>query len=204
MPLEFWNSLFDWASVVLLALTFAVGAGAIFTGRLLAAKQEEHIAVIEQQTEKLHRENLELEASLSPRIFKDQSGAAKVLSVFSPINAVIEYLPDRECQRTAGQIALTLNMAGWTFPAAKANPDEAAFFDEVIVQVNAAGVVPPEVRKAGDAADALVVELNKTDIKARRHAADLSVAQGVIVIRVGMKPNPALKRLISDRKENAN
>ena len=43
MPVEVWKSLFDWATVVLLFLTFAAGAGALWTGNIINAHQEEKL-----------------------------------------------------------------------------------------------------------------------------------------------------------------
>ena len=80
------------------------------------------------KTEQLRKDNLELESSLSPRIFNDQGEAGKRLSIFAPVNAIIEYLPDRECKRTTQQIALTLDLANWSIIAVRANPDERDYF----------------------------------------------------------------------------
>lgn len=44
MKLEDWNTIFQFASAVLLGLTFAVGAGAIITGYFLGKNQAERIA----------------------------------------------------------------------------------------------------------------------------------------------------------------
>ncbi len=133
-----------------------------------AAEANERAAQLEMKAEKLHKENIDLEASLSPRIFKDQGGAARNLAVFTPVNAVIEYFPDFECRRTAGQIAGTLAMARWRFKLPIENPDEAFFSEGVTVGINAAGseAMAPDIRRAAAAVDVLIVELNKTGIKA--------------------------------------
>jgi hypothetical protein len=75
------------------------------------------------------------------------------------------------------------------------------FFDGVIVQVDTAGTVSEAGRRARDASEALIDELKKSGIEARSHAADRSFPQGTIVIRVGMKPNPALQRLMREDME---
>jgi hypothetical protein len=43
MSLEHWNTVLQFASAVLLGMTFAVGAGAIFTGYLIGKRQDERI-----------------------------------------------------------------------------------------------------------------------------------------------------------------
>jgi hypothetical protein len=40
MSVEFWKQIFDWASVILVGLTFAVGAGALITGKILKVKSQ--------------------------------------------------------------------------------------------------------------------------------------------------------------------
>ena len=157
-----------------------------------AAEANERAGQLEVKAEQLHKENLELEASLSPRIFKEQVGAGERLSKFAPVNAVIEYLPEMECKHTAELIFTALqNFAKWNILEFRANPNAIEFFDGVIVQVDTAGIVPEDVSRAGRAAEALISELNKTNIKAWRQAAAQNFPIGVVVIRVGMKPNPA-------------
>ena len=55
--------------------------------------------------------------------------------------------------------------------------------------------------RARSAAEALIAELNNNGIQTRSHAADLQFPEGVIVIRVGMKPNPASQRFLRERME---
>jgi hypothetical protein len=43
MSLESWNALFNFASAVLLGLTFAVGAGAVITGHFVNKRQSERL-----------------------------------------------------------------------------------------------------------------------------------------------------------------
>ena len=40
MSVELWKSIFDWAAVVLVGLTFIAGAGALITGKILADRQD--------------------------------------------------------------------------------------------------------------------------------------------------------------------
>ena len=62
-------------------------------------------------------------------------------------------------------------------------------------------MVGDDVRRASEAADALVSELNKTNITASRHAADLNFGPDVIIVRIGPMPNPAIERIIREFKE---
>jgi hypothetical protein len=55
MTLEDWNTLFQVGSVVLLALTFAVGAGAVLTGLRLAKQQNARVAATEHETAEANR-----------------------------------------------------------------------------------------------------------------------------------------------------
>lgn len=59
MPLEDWNTILQFASAVLLGLTFAVGAGAIFTGYLIGKQQEEHIAATGRDAAEAHKKAAE-------------------------------------------------------------------------------------------------------------------------------------------------
>jgi hypothetical protein len=69
----------------------------------------------------------------------------------------------------------------------------------VIVQVHAAGAgLSADVMRAERGAEALILELNKTNIQARRLGADLKLPPGVVVIRVGKKPNPVIQRILRD------
>jgi hypothetical protein len=62
MSLEHWNTVLQFASAVLLGLTFAVGAGAIFTGYLIGKRQDERIATTERDAAEANERAAELEA----------------------------------------------------------------------------------------------------------------------------------------------
>jgi len=59
MRLEDWNTVLQFASAILLGLTFAVGAGAIFTGYLIGKRQEVRIAATEQGTAEANKKAAE-------------------------------------------------------------------------------------------------------------------------------------------------
>ncbi|HLJ13031.1 MAG TPA: hypothetical protein VKV15_00925 [Bryobacteraceae bacterium] len=162
---------------------------------LARAEVEKTLAGTTEATERLRKENLQLEKAFSRRYFMHQDKAAERLLQFGPVEVLIEYLQDGECRSTAGMIAYTLNMAKWRFSAFRAVPYDSPFFDGVIVhglirEVNDAGIVPEHIERGSRAAEALIRELNKTDIKAHGHAADPNASPGVVVIRVGMNPGP--------------
>jgi hypothetical protein len=145
----------------------------------------------------LEQANLELEASLSPRIFRDQAGAKEALAQFVPVTARVEYVPDEECKRTAEQIVVTLHWAGWNFVhGGEKNPKESVFFDDVTVNAWAAGPVSADVTRAADAATALISELNRVGIAASPGGAAIDeLPKGIVLIKVGLRPNPAQRRL---------
>jgi ABC-type transport system involved in cytochrome c biogenesis permease subunit len=47
MSVESWNSFFQWGSVGLVALTFFLGAGALWTGNRINARQTERLITLE-------------------------------------------------------------------------------------------------------------------------------------------------------------
>jgi hypothetical protein len=47
MDVDFWNGVFQWGGIVLLALTFLVGAGALLTGGRINARQTERLLTLE-------------------------------------------------------------------------------------------------------------------------------------------------------------
>jgi hypothetical protein len=150
--------------------------------------------------EKLRADNLNLELQLSPRVFDNQDVAAKALRPFVPMGVAIEYLPDWECQKTAGQIAFVLHLAHWSISGVKADPNASRFSEEVIVanpELNAQEDL--EASKKTDAADALIRELNRTNIKAESRGSDPDFPFGTIVVRVGLRPNPRMERILKRR-----
>lgn len=49
MGVEFWNSVFQWGSVGLIAITFFVGAGALWTSNRINQRQTERLVVLEKE-----------------------------------------------------------------------------------------------------------------------------------------------------------
>jgi hypothetical protein len=181
------------ASLLVLILGLAGEGLTLFKTNELA---DQEVGLLRLSATQLEEDNLALEASLSPRTFEDQGAAADALKPFVPVAAVVEYLPDLECKRTGERVAFVLTSAGWRLGPVRANPNESEFLDGITVQVNAAGAVPEDTQRAARAADALVAELNKRGLKAMRGAPDPKYEQGLVVVHVGMKPEPATERLL--------
>jgi hypothetical protein len=160
-----------------------------------AATANEKVAQLNLRTEELRRDNLELEATFSPRFIKNTPTAVNGVSGYGSVKAIIEYVPDVECERTAKQIYWVLKSAEWDVSPARAIPAERWFFDGVKVLCRSAGVVPADVKRAKEASEKLIEMLNANGIKTTVFAADLNFAEGVVVIRVGMRPNPAAERM---------
>ncbi len=74
MPLESWNTFFNFASAILLGFTFAVGAGAVITSHFVNKRQSERLVTLEtarlrqeQETAEAKRALLELQERARPR-----------------------------------------------------------------------------------------------------------------------------------------
>lgn len=166
--------------------------------RQSAAAANERAAQLEHKTEQLRKENLELEEYISPRHRGDQSPAIEPLRHFRGMKAIVEYFPEMECKRTAAYIAGILGQAEWEFPPIRANNNEGDFLrDGVIVGINQLFPRPENSEQIIDAADVLVLALNRVKIKTMRFPGDDKLEKDVVRIRVGLKPTP-------DRKEDWN
>src|SRR5438309_2050260 len=65
MTLEDWNTVLQFASAALLGLTFAVGAGAIWTGYVLGKRQDERIVATERGTADANERATKLELEVA-------------------------------------------------------------------------------------------------------------------------------------------
>jgi hypothetical protein len=149
-----------------------------------AAQLRERAGRLEVDAANLRRDNLELEAGLLPRVFKEQQGAIQRLRQYAGTHVVLEYLTDLECKRTAEQIAFVLHEAQWIYsPKPNADPDP-MYMDGVTVAGD--GI--------GRAVSAVVEELTNTGIETHSGPAGLfAIPEGTAIVRVGMKPNPVPK-----------
>lgn len=129
MTLEDWNTILQFASAVLLGLTFAVGAGAVWTGYVLGRRQEERIKATEKATadanaraaeanEKAEQERLarvQLEAKLAPRsISREQEERVQAeISRLAGQYVTVTFDNNPEAAAFASQIESVLRSAGW-------------------------------------------------------------------------------------------
>ncbi len=171
----------------------AIGASA----KADAAKAQEEIAKAHVKTEELKRNNLvleskvekerssriELEQAVSPRIM-EQHNSSEALKVLTGVTAIITNIPDLESQKMAGQLATTLNMAGWKIQFSPYNPKD-IYSDGVIIESNA-GTLPKE-DISSKAAKLLLAQLKTNKIESRTMpTTDLPL--NTIIVKVGFKP----------------
>lgn len=68
MNVEFWNSFFQVSSLVLVLATFAFGAGALWTGNRINARQTARLVTLETELEKSKERAAKAEAELLTKI----------------------------------------------------------------------------------------------------------------------------------------
>jgi hypothetical protein len=140
MNVEFWNSIFQWGSVTLVAITFFVGAGALWTGNAINARQAERLISLETELGKqqvraanAERQLLEIKERQSDRTLTDEQflRLSKALSVprYHP-NVQMMFIDQGEPKRFSELLLTVFERAGW-----KAN----------IVKWNRAGMLAPGV-----------------------------------------------------------
>ena len=133
--------------------------------------------------EKEKTKRLELEQAVSPRIM-EQYKSSEALKAFTGITAIITNIPDIESQRMAGQLAATLNMAGWKIQFSPYNPKD-IYPDGVIIETNV-GAIPKE-DISSKAADLLLIQLQNNKIDSRTMPAR-GLPADTLVVKVGFKP----------------
>jgi hypothetical protein len=186
-----------------------------------AGLANKHAKQLEVKAEQLHKENLDLEAELSPRRFKFQNAAGERLRLFAgTASVVLMYLNDVETRRTAEQIAYVLYVAKIRYvPLPNRDQDPFRVQDGVVIENVFATGSGTELREAVQAFDrsepfckALVEELNRTGIKAMEGLSSLKtqgvlnprIAPGTIIIEVGMKPSPIEMKKSTVQDNSAN
>ncbi len=181
MSVELWKSIFDWAAVVLVGLTFIAGAGALITGRILSDRQSGQIrqfdtdltaaktGLAEQQERAAKAEgalrNLQLQVGwrwVNPTVFLE------VLAGQPHGKVEILYLRnDPECFDVSIQLRQLLTQAGWKVERWDSIP-EAEGGEPIAMAVDGqpsgitlvARSVTPEERMA---ADKVIGDENATD-----------------------------------------
>jgi hypothetical protein len=179
------------AWVLVMALAFEVltqNETNSITGRIISSSN--------LKTENLRKQNLDLEATLAPRMI-DQANFADSLREFSGTSALIESVDDWEAWSLAGQIAMVLDVvnargARWNvLPGMRRRTDNSSFFDLVAVQATPGRV--PEGDRSMEAAKALVAVLTKNRIAAIVAAGE-GLPPNTVRIRIGLKPNAFFDR----------
>ena len=92
MSVDFWKTVFDWASVVLVGLTFIAGAGALITGRILNDRQSMRLQQMNEVLTKAETD-LETQKGLTAKAQQEASEAALALAKFKAPRAIP---PERE------------------------------------------------------------------------------------------------------------
>jgi len=146
--------------------------------KLKAEAEETHLLL-----EKEKSRRLELEQAVSPRIM-EQHKSSNALKVLPGITAIITNVPDIESQRMAGQLAATLNMAGWRIQFSPYNPAD-IYPDGVIIEKNVGAL--PKHELGPKAAELLLSQLHANKIESRTMPAR-DLPSNTIVVRVGFKP----------------
>jgi hypothetical protein len=126
MPIELWKSIFDWATVVLIALTVVSGAGALIRGDIIGKRQEGRLRQFEHDLtdSKIKLANAEkaasdaalaLEKFKEPRTFSpaQQDKLIAVLKPFAGQNFAFAVFPDPEPLALLRLLDALLKSAGW-------------------------------------------------------------------------------------------
>jgi hypothetical protein len=158
-------------------------------------------AELEKETEELRKNNLELAAAVSPRVF-EQTLITEALRPFSDVTYAIFAPSDFEPRSTAGQLKYVLANAGWRPYEAPIPQRVLKFFPGVVVHVVNGST------RGSEAATALISELEKNGIEAKtsfpmprfdEEGKMLPGASGpgppALVIEVGSKPLPKALQL---------
>lgn len=145
-----------------------------------------------EATEILRAKNLDLEATISPRIL-EQNLTAQALKLFAGMSFFVASPTDFEPKRTAGQIRFMLVQAGWMLLRVTP-PRPFPFFDGVVIHGDIAGGGEDKIR-ARAAIDLLVKTLNENGIIARSGYPVQDLGPTGILVLVGPKPLPAALQL---------
>jgi hypothetical protein len=215
MPLEELNRILQFASVVVLGLTFAIGAGAVWTSYLIGKRQEERTAKAladaakaneragkleleaAQQRERAanaERELLEMQERMTPRRLtaKQRSHMSEALKkgegrVQKKQFAIWWPQHSPEPEQFARDIIGVFEAAGWTVVAPLT-------FLSVYAPVPV-GVVIAATAEASDTADVIYEALRAADIAGggELRRSSTSVPDDVVLLKVGVKPTISTK-----------
>jgi hypothetical protein len=162
MRVEWWYTIFQFASVGLLVLTLGVTAGAVLTGRILTQRRDERIsvanraaaeaneraAVANEKAEELKADNLALQRTLRPRRLPTSvSGSPELAAKYDALRAfagtpvAIITVNDVEARVFAGDVWEVLREAGWQMPPNLRFPDGAEGVLEGVI-INSGDTAP--------------------------------------------------------------
>jgi len=128
MSVELWKSIFDWVTVVLIALTVFSGAGALITGNIIGKRQDARLRQFDQDltdakttlgkqqklTAELEHENLMLQEKLANRrITPEQHRILVDFLTKKPGTIIIETMSDSESGLFAADFLKTFIDAKW-------------------------------------------------------------------------------------------
>jgi hypothetical protein len=121
MSVESWNSFFQWGSVVLIAVTFVLGAGALMTGNRINARQTARLVTLETDLAKQQERAAEAEAKLLAMIAPRRITASQRSQLLGALSEAVLKGPvhmltpfgDPEALEYAEDIRAVLNEAGW-------------------------------------------------------------------------------------------
>jgi hypothetical protein len=201
-PLFPWKKLLEIMGGVLVV----IGVAGELMAQFYAARIETRIrsntyqieTLLNGKAEKERTARLNLEEDISPRIL-EQSTSSERLRSFAGTKFAIKVVegPDLETRRTAGQIALMCNMAGWTRDDSLAALSTLPAFEEGLeVEFNARlGVLRgmPPANSTDEVGSALLEIFRQNKIQANMWPRALSTTMPplpgqVIIIHVGLKP----------------
>jgi hypothetical protein len=192
MGVESWNAVFQWGSVGLIAVTFVFGAGALWTGNKINARQTERLVMLEkdlasaktalaEQQERAAKAELQLAYLRNPRSLDTEKFRAALLGKpKSPV--VIWYAPnDEEAYLFAWQITGALIAAGWekTVQRPAPIPEEASPAETVPLELRRA--MPPVLRAGGQPTSSVsLVSSRPGDMSALMNAASIDTPVGFL------------------------
>jgi hypothetical protein len=213
MSVEFWNSVFQWGSVLLVAVTFVFGAGALWTSNRINARQTERLVALEtalasaktelaEQQERAAKAEIELAAlrrnALPRSITFDTEAFVAELKDAPRSNVVLWYVPgDHEVYDLSTRIAGALHLAGWT-PAPVPIPIPETETHEALSGTRRAETMSPLARVGGQYGVTLTARtmpfgplmraIGKATSGQVATFADPRLPEGVIRVIVGPKP----------------
>lgn len=139
MDVDFWNAVFQWGSVALIAVTFIFGAGALWTGNRINQRQsarlvslesdltraQESLAHQQEKTANAERALLELKERQDDRRLTDEQ-YMNLVRVFRGagkphITVRLMFIDQGEPRRFAELLASVLGAAGWKAEIVKWN-----------------------------------------------------------------------------------